>query len=719
MFKSKAFYPNQSKDAGGQFPPGMRNWILPPWFRDQNNPLKTNYIAGQTAFYNYCNRNWTSLRVNPPGDLIQVDSFGSIYLVKYKISIEIWVYHETRLYTPGTYVDITQEFSAADGGINVNFGLKTGHLPVKIGPISIFDNQWMGIRIDSPVMRQSAPESAPQSFEPIMVWLVVRPFGPNGLTKICRLEYKDHYLTANRQKILRLEDEPQHCFFTNAAQGDVTQYFRLWEGNSKIEAVNGSCTGMIGFSAVPANWRTLKIAILDEAGPRYILNNRWLSRINPWFSGKGQRTDLKMVVANTLRTGTGLDELYTASLRHLATFYQKRPVNIYQVLVFNRLGLTIQSRACLTAALKKVRWDGSLARQYLGGNCVLFAVADYYKITGDRALIEKYWPVLKRVGFWVCYQSGLTDASTNPQLPQSNAGARLEHLLWLCGSLQAIAELGTMFAKNREVQIFKSHFCIIWAKLFEELTAAGKLGVQAELGHNQEPGGEMAIRGLMASFPLQLSEKGAPPIEELLRRILARHLWQGGFFSPQDFQGVDLDLTARLGQVLIREGMDYHQVFNFLLHAVSPTLSWPDRINPLSKKGIGEEGHDPGVLYQMLLMIRSLFLIEDSENLHLLPGVFISRFWQAPNLELRDWPTYFGSISVKVRTIGGITQINFEPKFRRPPQKIILTFSREYRLLYTDTNIQTYNKMLFVDPNFQVLRVLNNACLDNTFGHTL
>jgi hypothetical protein len=701
----------------------MRNWILPPWFRDQNNPLTMNYMAGQTGFYNYSNRSWTSLRAGTGDDMIQVDHFGIIYLVKFKISVEVWVYHETKVYTPGTYLRITRRFSAARGVITVNLDFGAGSLPLEIGPAPIFNNHLTGIQIGCPRMRQPVleptTEFSAQSFEPVMVWLVVRPFGPNGLTNISHLEYKDGYLLVNHKKVLRFEEEPGYCFFTNAVRGDVTQYFRLWEGNEKTEATDGSCTGMVGYAAVPADWRTIRIGIHDQTANRYRLKPNWFYQATGLFSQNTGQRDLFSEIAGQLRTGTILDELYPAGIRHLTTFCRKQPVDIYQILVLNRLGLNTQSLAYLKTVLKKVRWDGRLTEQYLGGEYVIFAVADYYKMTGDRSLIEKYWPVLKRVGFWLCYQSGLIGTRSNPKSPQGDDPVRLEKTLWLCGSLQAITGLGTVLAKNREVQQFKNHFLIIWAKLLGGLPLAGNSGAPAEWEPGLDPGGETALRRLMASYPLQLSEKGATLTQDWIRRICTHHLWQGGFFSPQNFQGVNLELTARLGQVLIREGMEYKAVLDFLLEAAGPAFSWPDRINPLSKNGIGEEGHDPKVLYQMLLLIRSMFLMEESENLHLLPGLFISRFWQAPNLEFTGWHTYFGTVSLRVQTIGGIIQINFKPAFRRRPEKILLTFGEEYRLLYTDTKIQWSGKTLILDPDFQVLRVFNNACLDNTFGRTL
>lgn len=718
MFRTRLFHPGQSKIL----PPGMRGWILPPWFRDQNNPFKGCYTAGQTGFYNYANRSWTSLRADPKGDLIRVDGFGIIELVKPGISIEVWIYHETKVYRPGTYLQLNRNFSAVSGIMDLNFDFGAGSLPVKIGPMMVSDNFLLGMEIGDPRMRQSSLETgaevSAQSFEPLMVWLVIRPYGSDGLSPIWRMEFKDGHFLANRRKILRFSEEPLYCFFTNTARGDVTQFFRLWEGNSKIEATDGSCTGMIGFAAVPDRWRTVKISFRDMKEHGF-----WPEASkNHWFPGFLSRSfrpvaSFMEITPAKLQTGTRLDQLYPAGIRHLNTFYREKPYSIYQIMIYNRLGLFPKSMELLKFALRKVCWDGRLAERFIGGEYIIVAVADCYKMTGNRVLIETYWPVLKRVGYWLCYQSGLLRAQVKPS--QNSDPGRLERMLWLCGSLRAITELGMELDKNREVQFFKNYHLMIWAEFLDGLAATGNKRISFEPNRILESGPEMALSSLQASFPLQLTEKGTPWVRDLIRRICRHHLWRGGFISPQDFQGVNLELTARLGQVLIREGLDYGDVLDFLLDAAGPAFSWPDRINPLSWEGIGAEGHDPKVLYQMLLLIRSLFFHEEQEDLHLLPGVFISRFWRAPNLELTGWPTHFGTVSVKVRTIGGVSQIDFKPTFRRQPQKILLTFDGEYRLLYTDTKIQRNGKTLILNPDFHVLRVSNNACLDNTFRHTL
>ena len=115
---------------------------------------------------------------------------------------------------------------------------------------------------------------------------------------------------------------------------------------------------------------------------------------------------------------------------------------------------------------------------------------------------------------------------------------------------------------------------------------------------------------------------------------------------------------------MIREGYDYTQVLEFFIAAAGGTWSWPDRVHPLTMDGVGENGHDPEVLYQLLLLIRNIFVLEEGEFLDLLPGIFSSGFWKQPQIKITRLTTYFGEITFNCHTIGDIIQIEFWPQYR-------------------------------------------------------
>jgi hypothetical protein len=670
-------------------PSEMRNWILPPWFSDQNNPLSVNYSAGKVDFYNYTGRSWTVLRGDASKTWIRLDRYGIIYLSQPRVSIEVWVYNQTILYTPGTYLEINQRFGDTSGGIDVCYRLKDGFLTMTVTPISSFTQSGIEVQISTVI-------NSERFLDPLMVGIVIRPYDDDGLAPIRLLEYNDRYLKINGRKALRCEEEPQHLFFTNASRGDVRQYFSLWEGNTKIEAADGSCTGMIGFSDIPSRLRPIKIVLNSEESRIHSrLKHSFLLKIKvpPVFLQKNH---------GMINTNTKLDEIYKANMRHLSTFCLPKTVDAFQILVLNRFGLTEISNWYLKESLRKVGWDGSLADQYVGGTRIMVAIIDYYKISRDQKLVETYWPVLKRVGFWLCNQTNV-DIVCQPKIfpPTNPWETGIERFFWICGSLSALAELGTAVGKNSEIQVFKNHYLRLWAKLLNTIQNRLKIDGNNLNYHS----GQEAVQDLVASYPLRLVEKGEKFILRLINLVIKHHLFRGGVFSPRDFKGIQLELTARLGQVMIREGIEYHEVLNLLVTKASKTWSWPDLLNPLSNQGIGEKGHDPRVIYQMLLLIRCLFVIEEGETLHLLPGIFYSRFWEGPQIELFDFPTYFGTISLKVRTIGSIIQLNFNPNFIQRPQKIILNLEQKYHLVFADTYIENTGGVLSFGPDLRVMRL--------------
>ncbi len=670
-------------------PPEMRNWILPPWFNDQSNPLSVDYVPGKVDFYNYTSRSWTILRDNVFKSWIRLDRYGVIYLAQPRISIEIWVYSQTMLYTPGTYLEITQRFWDTGGDIDVSYRFMDGFLTMTVAPVKSFTSSGIEVRINTVINTE-------RFLDPIVVGIVVRPYDDKGLASVHSLEYYNRCLKINGREALRFEEEPQHLFFSNMSSGDVPQYFSLWEGNTKSIAADGSCTGIIGFSDLPVRLRPIKFTLNSRPNWNFFgFNHSFLLKMKnfPDFIQKKQKM---------INTHTKLDEMYKANLLHLETFCLPKTIDAFQILVLNRFGFTETSNWYLRESLRKVCWDGSLTDRYIGGSRIIVVITDYYNLSRDRNLVETYWPVCKKVGLWLCNQA---DAIIHPRdfpPPTGLLGTETERFFWICGSLHALTELGTILGKNGEIQFFKNYYLRLWAELLNEVQNRLKKIDGNDLNYRS---GKEAIADLSASYPLCLFEKGEKFTLQLITLVIKHHLFRGGVYSPRDFKGIQLELTARLGQVMIREGIEYQEILNLLITKASMTWSWPDLLNPLSNQGIGEKGHDPRVIYQMLLLIRCLFVIEEGEALYLLPGIFYSRFWDKPQIDLANLPTYFGTISLKIRSIGSIIQLNFYPDFHHEPQKIILNLAQKYRVVFADTYLKCTGGVLVFGPDLRVIRL--------------
>jgi hypothetical protein len=679
----------------------MREWILPTWFENQNNPLKATYSVGEMKFYNQTCRNWTVLGEGKPGNLILIDRWGVIHLPKRGISIEIWFHNGDCLYTPADFPSIAQKNCQDTPGVETQVDFEKGLIKTAIFPLATKTNRFTGLEINFTSRFED-------TLKPIAVFLVIRPYDNEGFSGIKRLECKNKVLTADGSSIIIFEKDPKHCFFSNLDQGDVTGYFQTWTDNTRVVSSTGLCTGLVGYSGLPAELTKLKLFITPQR-KRFQKKLKFDARLN-WPGETKCLFEENIEDEKLIHTGTRLDELIGVCLSYFEIFNPKTtsPVDQYGILALNRFSHTQKSRIYLKTCLKNLLWQGLFTKGLFSENQILFTVADYCKISGDFKFAETYWPILKQIGYRVGFRRETAIRQENDKLNQVSykPGGTYELNFWACASLKALVNLGQEINRDSEVQIFEEQYFSLWYKLLNSLADAAKgrerkiipLDVHGGLG-----GG--IVRNLSASYPLQLWEKGETHIRDSISLTLDQYIYQGGVFSPLDFQGVDLELTARLGQVLVREEIECDQILHFILEAASPTWTWPDRINPLSKKGIGQTGHDPNVMYQVLLFLRSLLVMEEERNLYLLPGVFHNRFWEPLQLKLNRMPTYFGEINLNCQTIGNVIQIDYQPFYRTRPQKICFNINKNYKLLYTDSDVSYHNSLLEISPDFQILRL--------------
>jgi hypothetical protein len=179
----------------------------------------------------------------------------------------------------------------------------------------------------------------------------------------------------------------------------------------------------------------------------------------------------------------------------------------------------------------------------------------------------------------------------------------------------------------------------------------------------------------------------------------------GGVYSPAEFKGISLELTVKWCQSLVWCGVNYEGALNLLKRSAGGTWSWPDVIHPLSLQGIASNGADPAVLYQMVLLWRLILIHEVGDYLYILPGIFNCGYWDRPQLEITDFPTAFGQISLLCKTIGAITEINLKTCFKHKPTKIRLKLSPLYCLSSADASVNYNGRILEADPEVQIIRL--------------
>ena len=675
----------------------IESWLLPSWFTKQSQLLSPGFVLDKYRFANVCFRKWTTFCNHKGEPVLLVDEEGTVSFPQIGVSVEVWVNDGKKFITPGRFLQTEQTADPEYLGIETKSMFDQGICKTKFFPIEGTGNVFIGMEL-----RLFAGEEA--VFNNFLICLVVRPYDHNGLTAIRSLEYKNKRVKVNHRVIFQLETEPRIVFCTHAGMGDVTECLKLEHNNLAVTSMDGSCTGLIGYGVRPADCSGIKLLFKPESFKIFShakdFSQIWLLESKKKWLSSG------ILQHYIITTGTKIDWLYRLNLNYLLGFNgDVSQPGIYDILVLDRFGFYNESRSYLRKVLKKVRWDGSLPKGHLNPERLIYALGDYYDFSGDFNLIKDNWEIFKRMGYWLLHKQTYFTGD----LYQGH-----DELGWICASLRVLSRLSEIVGDLDGYQCFNQQYQELWSRMLGHYSRKAK--------DNNVSGGEIplseALASLAIAYPLRLFQKNERFVRKWLNRISESLIFNAGVISPLEFQGVDLELTAHLGNVLLREGWNYDNVFKFLKKTVSQTGCWPDRIHPTFGGGIGEAGHSPQVGYWFLLLLRNIMVMEEGETLHLLPGIFTSKLWTDLNIRLKNFPTTFGEISLICQNIGDIVEIEFLASFRNPPRQIALVLNKEDFLLYSDSELVRDGECIYLGSKFKKIRFRRRqlqACLDNTF----
>jgi hypothetical protein len=147
-----------------------------------------------------------------------------------------------------------------------------------------------------------------------------------------------------------------------------------------------------------------------------------------------------------------------------------------------------------------------------------------------------------------------------------------------------------------------------------------------------------AIGSLVADYPLQLFEPGAPQIMTTVEAVLGNYFHKGGFFQDIIHSGINAYLTLDVAQTLLRAGDGrYAELVNTVARLATATGQWPEAIHPQTLGGCMGDGQHGWAAAEWLMMMRNCFVREESDRLIIGSGLFAE--WFDSDDELRFGPT--------------------------------------------------------------------------------
>jgi hypothetical protein len=172
-------------------------------------------------------------------------------------------------------------------------------------------------------------------------------------------------------------------------------------------------------------------------------------------------------------------------------------------------------------------------------------------------------------------------------------------------------------------------------------------GVPAGPGRRMDAG---AIGSLVADYPLQLDDV----VDQGMTTGTADWLWRrsqhdGAFFQQMIHSGANAYLSLALAQTFLRfEDPRFHELVDAVANLASPTGQWPEAIHPRTRGGCMGDGQHTWAAAEWILMMRSLFLREESDRLIIGSGLPADWFRNSDRLGYGPTATPWGPVTIKL-----------------------------------------------------------------------
>ena len=360
----------------------------------------------------------------------------------------------------------------------------------------------------------------------------------------------------------------------------------------------------------------------------------------------------------------------------------------YQVMELEEAGLLEQARRALDAYLSHQRPDGrfeSQPGQFDANGQAVWALWQYYKITGDKNWLAEVYPRMEKAVNWTI--EARKKMQNDPAFPGLLPAALADgEYLWE----------GKNHIVGYDFWNLRALFCTAdAARILGKKEAAKELDRQAA-AYQKSIDAAWKRTGL-AYFPPSWEKDGThwgnteifwptPVLEASDQRVAAisRHVrkeYMGGYIegiirwgTPKLKPAIHPYMGAYTTMNDLRRGLDEQVVEDFywyLLHSTA-AHAFPEGIYYQERTAWGETIPHVTGASNYALLLRHMIVDEAGDELHLLPAV--PDWWLGDGQEIRveRAPTHFGVMSLIVRGTASGVEVEFSPPQRERPKKIIL-----------------------------------------------
>jgi hypothetical protein len=676
------------------------DWVWPYWLERQIDPRSSAFVPrGHLPFLaNLTSRNWTMVgNVGSPWEAI-VDARGLVTPWFDGWSLDWWVGADDRWHFPSREVSVRQRLVDAAPVVETVMRVPGGDAVQRVYAV------------------QDAEELAVVEFEnasnlPFALALAVRPYNPEGLAVVERIQLVDRTVTVDGRPAVLFPTEPARMAGSTFHGGDSMRI--VTEGHAGTSLPELRCEAGLAQAAFLfplAHRATLRVAlplVSERRTRRRRLARRRVERMPELPTTLPTSVSVARAWQAQTRRGMQLElpdpslaEAVEANRRYMLLFHDGPDITpgpstyhrfwfrdaAYMLTAMGRFGLHAEVAEVLSSYPGRQHVDGyyfSQRQEWDSNGAAIWALAEHWRLTRDEELLGSTIQSVSRGVRWIerkrHSKRRRRDAALVGLMPASTSA---EHLgpfdyyywddFWSLRGLVDGAQLLAAAGDDRAAARAREWADGLRADLERSLAlVAEELGVLAiPAGPRRRPDPAM-VGSLVACSPLGLMPADDPAIVATLDAV--REFCLGdAFYQSIAHTGLGTYLTMQLAFVELEQG-DRRALdrLRWLLSAATSTYTWPEAIHPQLGGGCMGDGHHGWAAADFLSFVRNLLVREVDAGLAMVS--LLPDEWVGQSLAVHDAPTHHGRLSYAVRWHGERPALLWELQAHPGVERVTLT----------------------------------------------
>jgi hypothetical protein len=662
------------------------DWVWPYWLERQLDPKSEAFIPkGHLPFVtNLTHRNWTAVGPLDSEWEAIVDPRGLVTPWFDGWSLDWWVRDGSGWRLPSRDPSLTQRLVRACPVVETVLESNGGQLRHRA--YCPLDQDIVAVEIHN------------DSGADVSVAFALRPYNPEGLAVVERLEVREGRVLIEGRTALYLPGTPTLSAVSTFAEGDCLNRVK-----DRIASPPGAVRDEAGLIQAAYVYELSPRATIAAAAPLPHQRRHGLrTRLRARTTARPQFPTSDQVVAGWKRElergmriqlpDSDLQDAVDANRAYMLVLLDGDEITpgpftyhrfwfrdaAFQVVAMDKWGFHSEAERVLLAFPERQSRDGffySQWREWDANGAAIWAMAEHHRLTRTESFVQAVAEPVERGFQWIsnmCSSGKRDDPRLQGLLP---AGVSAEHLgpfdyyywddFWAIRGLRDAAEL--LRAAGRE-------------SAAEATSAAAKLETATErslelaaqrLALTVIPAGPTRaidaamIGSLVACYPLRLMAPDDPRIKGTADLIRSRFCIGDAFFQYIAHTGFGTYLTLQLAFVELeaRDARAWKRL-RWLLNHATDTYTWPEAIHPNIRGGCMGDGHHGWAAADFLTFMRNMLVDDRDEGIELLP--MLPEEWRGEDIEVRDAPTRHGLISFQLTWPRGKPQLEWTVEGKVP-----------------------------------------------------